>query len=257
MKPQILLTGASRGIGAGAARWLARAGADLVLSARSASDLQATAEMVRAEGGRAIVLTADLAQPGAGRALVAQALDAVGHLDALVNNAGVIEPIAPVAQADLALVERALRVNLLALFETAQAALPTLRERGGRLINVGTGAAVNPIEGWGAYCTSKAGALMLTRLLAAEEPDVTAISYSPGVVDTEMQRVIRANREGMAPSRADYFQRLHAEGELQAPDEIGRALAWFALRAPRSLSGTMVQTRDEVVQAGVRDLFGA
>jgi sepiapterin reductase len=254
--PIVLVTGASRGIGASAALWLARAGADVVLTARSVDDLEQTAAAVRAEGRQAVVLAADLAQAGAGRAVVEQVLREVGWLDALVNNAGVVEPIGPVADVDQARVQQAVAVNLLAVFETSQAALPALRACQGRLINVSTGAAVSPIEGWAAYCASKAGALMFTRVVAAEEPEIIAVNYSPGVVDTAMQGAIRANQAGMAPERAAYFQRLKDEEQLQPPDAAGQVLAWLALQAPRAMSGQMVGTRDEAVQAGVRALFG-
>ncbi|HBY93804.1 MAG TPA: short-chain dehydrogenase, partial [Chloroflexi bacterium] len=184
-------------------------------------------------------------------------LEEFGRLDGLVNNAGVLEPIARLAEADPAAFRWAFDVNLYGLLYTAQAALPALRATGGRIVNVSTSAAVRAYAGWGAYCTSKAAAFMLTRIMALEEPRVVVVAFNPGATDTGMQALVR--REGqaaMSAERYEYLTRLKREGRLPPPERPGRALAWVVLRAPTVLSGEMVRGDDERVQAGVKSIFG-
>lgn len=256
-RPVVIVTGASRGIGAAAGRLLASAGADVVLAARSEEGLEATASAARAAGGRALVVPTDVAAEAACRRLVEQALEEFGRLDGLVNNAGVLEPVARVATAATDAFRQAFEVNVYGVLYITQAALPALRSAGGRIVNVSTTSAINAQEGWGAYCASKAAALMLTRVTALEEREVVTVAFNPGVVDTDMQVLIREVGEGvMSEERYTRFTALKRKGRLQPPEEPGRALAWLALHAPRELNGEMIRVDDERVQAGVRSLFG-
>jgi len=256
-RPVVVVTGASRGLGAATARLLSRAGADVVLAARSRADLEATASEVRDAGGRAIVEPADLADETAARRLVDRTLATFGRLDGLVNNAGVVEPIERLDVVEPAEFRRAFEVNVYPLLYTVQAALPALRAVRGRIVNVSSGAALNPTAGWGAYCSSKAAALMLTRILALEEPEVVTVAFRPGVVDTAMQAAIRrAGHAGMTPDEHDRYVALKREGRLLSPEEPARGLAWLALHAPTELSGQLLRYDDERVRAGAGALFG-
>lgn len=256
-RPVVIVTGASRGLGAATAEQLALAGADVVLAARTEEGLQATAETVRAAGGRALVVSTDVTDEAACRRLIDRTLAEFGRLNSLINNAGVLEPMGRLAEVDTAAFRRAFDVNVYGVLYTTQAALPPLRATGGRIINVSTGVAVAPHEGWGAYCASKAAAWMLTQITAREEPGVVTVAFQPGVVDTEMQALIRQKGQAaMPPERYQYFVRLKREGQLLAPEEPGRALAWLALYAPAELSGEMIRVGDERLAAGVQSLFG-
>jgi len=249
----ILITGASRGLGAAAARAAAQLGVNVALTARSAGDLEAVAEDVRQAGGRALVVPGDVSRPEDDERVVAATIERFGGLDALVNNAGILGPVGPVAEAEAGAWTENWAVNVLGPVLLTRAALPHLRERKGRVINVSSGAAVSAVPGWGAYCVSKAGVTHLTRMIAAEEPDVTAISFRPGVVDTEMQATIR--REGAAGMPREVYERFvayHRQGELLPPAVPGCALAVLAFYAPVEWSGSFFSWDEERVQSLVR-----
>lgn len=244
-RPVILLTGASRGIGSATARHLARSGASLALVARSKTPMEAVAEDVRRLGGVAICIRADVAEREACRDAVARSLETYPRIDALVNNAGVLEPISSLAAADAGQWRYNLEVNLLGPVNLIQAALPALRKTSGRIVNISSGAARTPVVGWSAYCTAKAGLTHLTRVLAAEERSLTVLSLRPGTVDTEMQASIR--RDGvkvMSPEKVAHFSALKAEGRLVPPDVPARSIAWLALYAPREWSGEFLDYDD-------------
>ncbi len=192
--PTLIITGASRGLGAAVARLAAEMGANLVLNARSADELAGVAHRIEEAGGQAIAVPGDVSEQAEGNRLVERAIERFGRLDGLVNNAGIIQPIASVATSDIAAWERTQRVNVIAPLMLIQAALPHLRASGGRVINVSSGAATSAISGWSAYCASKAALNQLTAVLAREESAITALALRPGLVDTEMQADIR--REG-------------------------------------------------------------
>lgn len=223
--PVVLVTGASRGIGAAAARALREQGARLALCARTSAPH---------------VEVVDVADPKACEAFVLRAADRFGRVDALICNAAVVGPLGPTALVDPAEWRHAAEVNLLGPLYLAQAALPFLRKTGGRLINVSTGAAVQPLPNASAYCATKAGLTHLTRVLALEEPDVTCLCFSPGVVDTSMQEEVRR----LPGQWGAYFSDLHQRGMLSPPERPGRLLAWLAMQAPREWTGQMIDVED-------------
>lgn len=249
----IIVTGASRGLGEAAARIAAQIGARVVLNARSADALERIAEEIREAGGEALAVPGDVSQPEVPPLLVETALARFGAVDALVNNAGVIEPIASAAEVPPEAFRDTLDINLIGPITLAQAALPHLRQRRGRIINVSSGAGVNPVRGWLAYCASKAALNMFNAVLAAEEQDVTAIALRPGLVDSSMQVVIRqTGADGMPPDEHGRFLRYHQQGDLHPPQDAGRALAVLALYAPPAWSGSFISWEDLSVQDLVR-----
>ncbi len=242
----IIVTGASRGLGAATARILASMGAQVVLAARSAEPLDALAETIRAGGGDAITLAGDITDAVVSKRLVNAALERFGRLDAIVNNAGVLKPLARLADADPDAWRRALDVNVIGPLLLTRTALPYLRETRGRVISVSSGAAVKPTTGWGAYCVSKAALNHFNTVLAHEEPDITAIALRPGKVDTMMQGLIRdAGARAMDNDRYAYFVEAHEQGELLPPEKPGRALALLALHADPAWSGEFMSWDDE------------
>ena len=189
--PVILVTGASRGLGAEIARWLGRAGARVALVARSEAPLAEVARSAAASGGEALTLPADVSDREACAGAVEKTLDRFGRLDGLVNNAGILPPVMTIERSDPDAWVRNIEVNLLAPYYLIRAAIPALRTAAGRVVNISSGAAVKPIGAWSAYCAAKAALTHLTAVLAVEEPRVTAVALRPGVIDTEMQAVIR------------------------------------------------------------------
>lgn len=247
--PTILITGASRGLGAAAARIAAQMGADVALNARSTAALEQVADAICHDGCNALVIPGDVGDAAVCQALVDQTVDRFGRIDALINNAGMIEPIAPVVAADTAVMQQNLAVNLLGPMMLTQAALLYLRQSRGRVINVSSGAAVNAVPGWSIYCAAKAALNHFTRVLAEEEPEVTAVAFRPGVVNTEMQAIIRRQGVGQMPASAHArFLQYHAQGKLLPPERPARALAALALYALPEWSGSFLAWDDAQVQ---------
>ena len=247
--PVILLTGASRGLGAAAAEEAARRGAHLILNARNAKRLNAVAEKCRAYGVTVHTVAGDIGEETTARQMVAVAEEAFGRLDALIHNAGVLPPIAPLAQADLSAWEANWRVNFLAAVALLRHGLPLLRQSQGRAVLVSSGAAIHAYPTWGAYCTAKAALNHLVAVLAAEEPTITALAFRPGIVDTDMQADIRRQGAGvMPPDLHAKFLAYQREGRLQPPEVVARPLIALALHAPRAWSGRFVAYYDAEVQ---------
>ena len=163
----VVITGASRGIGAAAAIAFAHKGALVALLARSGAQIEDVAGKI---GADAMAVQCDVADWASVQTAMAAVVNRFGRVDVLINNAGVIDPISFLADTDPNDWARAIATNLSGVFHGLRAALPIMRsQRSGTVINVSSGAATSPYEGWGAYCASKAGALMLTRSAHLEE----------------------------------------------------------------------------------------
>jgi len=238
-----LITGASRGIGAAAAREMASQGARVVLAARSGDEIAAIAAEINDAGGDALAVTCDVSDYAAVAAAVARCHSTFGAVDVLVNNAGVIEPIGPLAESDPALWAAATDINFKGIYNGLRAALPVmLNQGGGAIVNVSSGAATSVLEGWSQYCASKAGAFSLTRCADLENRDkgIQIVGLSPGTVMTEMQVVIKAS--GINPvSQLDPSVHL-------APEWAAKAIAWLCTKDAAEFAGTDVHLRDEAIR---------
>ncbi len=256
-RPVIIITGASRGVGADTARWLAKRGAAVTLVARTASGLGRVAADVASLGGDALVISADVSSAEACRDIVAAAIERFGRLSALVNNAGILEPLEKIADSDPGAWRYNLEVNLMGPVFLSMAAVAELRHCKGRIVNVSSGAAEHVIAAAGAYCTAKAGLNHFTRVLAAEEPAVTAVAVRPGVVDTDMQATLRRQGPGKMPKeQAAYYLDLKSEGRLEPPAVPARAIAWLALHAPEKWSGAYMSYDDPQISVPALAVFG-
>jgi NAD(P)-dependent dehydrogenase (short-subunit alcohol dehydrogenase family) len=238
-----MITGASRGIGAAAARAMAAEGAAVALLARSAGALGTLGDEL---GGRALAVPCDVADFGAMSAAVARTREAFGRVDVLVSNAAVIDPIGPLASTDPAAWAAAIDINVKGVFNGLRAVLPVmLGQGGGTVISIGSGAATNPLEGWSAYCTSKAAVLMLARCVHHElkGKGIRAFSLSPGTVATDMQRAIRAS--GINPVSQMAFE------DHAPPEHPARALVWLATADADPYLGKEVSLRDPEIRARI------
>jgi NAD(P)-dependent dehydrogenase (short-subunit alcohol dehydrogenase family) len=255
-QPNIIVTGASHGLGAATAALAARLGASVVLAARSLDALREQAARIESAGGRALVIRADVSLAQERRAIVRQALEHFGRIDALVNNAGMIEPIDPIARARRRDWQRNWAVNVLGPVMLTQLALPHLRKNAGRVVNITSGSAETVVAGWGAYHSAKAAINHLTRVLASEEPAITTLALLPGIVDTAMQAAIRAKGEAhMAQSNYEWLFNLHENGKLLPPAAPARAIACLALYAPHEWSGEVLAWDDGRLQQLVEKAF--
>ena len=235
-----VISGASRGIGAETARVFVRAGANVVLLARKEAEIAALAAEL---GPRALAVPGDVSRYGDVVAAVEAAVDRFGALDILINNAGVIDPIAPLAASDPEGWGRAVDVNLKGVYHGMRAALPVMLGAGsGTIITVSSGAAHGPVEAWSAYCASKAGAAMLTRSahMEAAGAGVRVMGLSPGTVATDMQRQVKAS--GINPvSRLDWSVHIPA-------DWPARALLWMCGPGADGFLGREISLRDEDIR---------
>lgn len=239
----VVITGASRGIGAAAARAFAAEGARVALLARSGA---AVADLAAEIGEAALGLPCDVADWASVKAAMAAVLARFGRVDVLVNNAGVVDPIARLADADPAAWGVTQDINLKGVFHGMKAVIPAMRAQGGgTIITVSSGAAVRALEGWSAYCASKAGALMLTQAAHLEEGPhgIRVLGLSPGTVATEMQRKIKAS--GVNP-----ISQLAWEDHIP-PDWPARALIWMCGAAADDWLGRDVSLREDAVRRAV------
>jgi NAD(P)-dependent dehydrogenase (short-subunit alcohol dehydrogenase family) len=248
-KRTVIVTGASRGMGKAIARAIAELGANVILNARSERDLRKLADEIKAKKGKVLIVGGDISDPNMCEHLAQATIERFDRIDAVINNAGILGPIAPIAEAEPRLWRENWAVNVLGPVMLTKAALPYLREARGRVINVSSGAAVHPVLGWAAYCASKAALNSFNEQLAAEEERITAIALRPGVIDTDMQREIREKgMAGMPEHEHSRFVRRYEEGELNPPEKPGRAAAVLALYAPQGWSGRFIKWDNEEVQ---------
>jgi 3-oxoacyl-[acyl-carrier protein] reductase len=250
-----VITGGGRGIGRAAALALSEAGADVVIVARSRRAIEAVAKEVRARGGQALAITADVSDPASVDLMVLQTLRASGRIDILINNAGVLAPIGMTWEVPPFIWQRNININLGGVFLCTHAALPHMIHQEpvgdvrGKIINISSGAASQIVTGWSAYCAAKAGVDQFTRVLAAEvEPyGITVNSVYPGIVDTQMQSEIRHTSPERFPDQGR-FERFYHMGQLRPPEEVARFLLWLASPFTDDMTGQTVRIDDEAIR---------
>lgn len=194
-----LITGGGRGIGACIARLLAQQGAQVMLVARTESQLQQTVQQIESEGGKAFYCVADVADEAAIRTAVERTQQITGRIDILVNNAGSARA-GLIEQSDPAEWWQVVESNLKGLYLTTRFVLPIMLAQGhGQIVNMLTIAASRPFTGLSAYSCAKAAGLMFTRILAREvrKRGVRVSAVLPGAVDTELWNAFPS-----APERA-------------------------------------------------------
>jgi NAD(P)-dependent dehydrogenase (short-subunit alcohol dehydrogenase family) len=227
------VTGGGSGIGLATARRLAADGHAVVVTGRRPEPCEAAAAELEAAGHAARAVPADVGEPEDVERAVASAVEEFGGIDLLVNNAGVGDAAA-VGEETLEGWERVMRANLTGVFLMARAALPALIERRGSVVNVSSVNGFLAGPGWAAYCTSKAGMIMLTRSLANDygPRGVRANCVCPGWVrtpmgDADMDEVARArgvDREGAYTlTNAANPMRRPAE-----PEEVASVISFLA-----------------------------
>lgn len=243
----VLITGASRGLGREMARLFAARGARLILTARGAKDLEATAALLRRSHGPdgrppdVLAVPGDVADAEHAERLVWLGLARFGRIDVLINNASTLgaSPMPRLEVLDPRTFEETVRVNVTAPLRLIQLVLPQMKARGsGAIINVTSDAAVEAYPGWGAYGASKAALEHLTRILAAELADTGVRVYivDPGEMNTRMHQDAEpgVDLSHLPPpaASAPAFVRL-VEGEAAA---FGRFAAQRMTAAPEPVS---------------------
>lgn len=236
----VLITGASRGIGAAAARAFAAVGANVVLAARSSHQINALAEEI---GDSALAIPCDVSQYDQVSATVDRAVETFGGLDFLINNAGIIDPIAPLEKSTPEDWGKVIDINVKGVYHGLRAAIPVMKS-GGVIVNISSGAAGGNLEGWSHYNASKAAVLSLTKTAENETPDaIRVVGLSPGTVATDMQSVIKESGVNVV-SKLDWSVHIPAEW-------VGKALVWLCGEDASEFRGDDVSLRDEDIRRRV------
>ncbi len=232
-----LVTGASSGIGTAIAEVFADAGADIAGHGRDKARLAALGATVKAAGRRFAGITGDLADAGDTQKVAEAALEAMGHIDILVNSAG-IALTGPVVDYDLADWQRTLAVNLTAPFILSKALLPgMIARRAGKIINISSQTGVIALEDHAAYATSKGGLNALTKSLMTEAAphNVQVNAICPTVVLTEMGKELWS-----APQRRDPMIAKTPLGRFGEPVEIADMALYLASPASDLVNGAVM-----------------
>jgi NAD(P)-dependent dehydrogenase (short-subunit alcohol dehydrogenase family) len=231
----ILVTGAGRGIGAALVRLLVDRGASVFAGFYGAADMEAL------KG--AVTFPLDVTDSASVAAAVGQVTAFGGRLDVLVNNAGIIAPIGHLEHLTSDSLLPAFEVNVIGLHRMTVACLPLLKQSQGLILNAGTGAATTAMEGWTAYCTSKAAARMMSLMMDKELSSQGVRTVFCGIppTDTMMQGEIRG--AGLNPISQI------PQASLVHPDVPASVLAWIASDAGRGLNEVLVDVRDDRFKA--------
>jgi 7-alpha-hydroxysteroid dehydrogenase len=232
-----LITGAGRGIGAAIALAFADAGADVALTARTSSQLEEVASLVRARGRKALVLPADVNELEVYDGLVSSVIAEFGRLDIVVNNAGGSMP-RPFLDTSSGAFERAIHFNVTTAFQMTKVATPYLLASGsGAVINIGSAAGRFASRGFVAYGTAKAALAHLTREMAADlAPRVRVNAIAVGSVATSALEVVLTSPDVKQAMEAGTPLR-----RLGEPDDIAAAALWLASPAGSFVTGKVIE----------------
>jgi 7-alpha-hydroxysteroid dehydrogenase len=232
-----IVTGAGRGIGAATSLALAEAGADLVLAARTKEQLDVIAEQVRAFGRQALVIPTDANDTDNLVGLAAAAVEELGGIDIVVNNAGGSAP-RPLLETSVGYLERSFHFNTTTAFALSKAAIPPMLERGGgAIVNISSAIGRLSDRGFVAYGTAKAALTHMTRLMAADlAPRIRVNAIAVGSVATSALETVltddalRTQMEDGTPLR-----------RLGQPDDIALAALYLASPAGSFVTGKVLE----------------
>ena len=241
-----LVTGGGRGLGQAFALSLASAGAVVAVIARSSEQLAGTVSLIRTERGQAHAFVADVTDRQAIERTVRVIEGALGPVDLLVNNAGIVTPLGPIWDVDPDQWWHSMDTNIRGPFLCARAVLPSMiRRRRGRIINICSNAGILPIPYWPAYTISKSALIHLTDTLAVEiaEYGVIVLAISPGTVRTELSGTVNSP-EGQ--KWASWYKKYYDAANEDSLRQATQLLLQLALGRGDALSGRYITTSDSV-----------
>ena len=232
----VSVTGACGGFGGGAAVALGQAGARVMLAARDAAQAK---DVAKSAGAEAAAMGCDVSDYGAVERLVAATRERFGRVDTLINNAGVLTPVAGLADSDPVEWARNIQINVVGAYNAIRAVLPGMIGQGGStIVNLSSGAALRPVEGWSAYCTGKAAVHMLTRSVALETAGkgIRVFGFQPGMTDTNMHVLNRASGMNVISQVP--------RGDLYPVEHPAMAIVYLCTPAADDLHGQDFSLRD-------------
>lgn len=248
-----VVTGAGRGIGREIALHQARAGARVAALARTAREIEETAALIAAEGGKAIAVPVDLVDRAAVEAAVARVSAELGPIDTLVNNHGSFRAFGPIWDCDPDTWWGDVEINLRGTFHTCRAVAPLLRARGrGRIVNLVGGGTGTSFPNGSGYAASKAAIMRFTECLddTVKDAGVHAFAVDPGLVRTAMTELQLYSDDGR--KHLPGIERLFDEGVDIPPDRAAALIADIAAGRFDKLAGRMlrgVEDRDALEKA--------
>jgi 3-oxoacyl-[acyl-carrier protein] reductase len=234
-----LITGSSKGIGAAIAQRLAADGASVVINYSSSSaPAEALVQRIQSAGGKAVAVQANLSNPADIPKLISAAKQAFGHLDILINNAGVYKFV-PIEAITADHIDKHFNLNVKALLLVTQAALPLFGPEGGVVINISSGVSVTPAPASSVYSGTKAAVDVITRVLAMElgPKNIRVVGVSPGVTVTEGLDAM----EEMDEATQKYAISRTPLGRLGTPGDIAKAVAFMASSEADWITGETLQ----------------
>jgi len=240
-----LVTGGGRGLGRAFAIALAKAGARVAVTARTAEPLAETVAMVGRAGGRALAIPGDVSAPDAVAHVVRTAESQLGMVDILVNNAGAVGPLGYDWEVDLEDWWRTFEVNVRGPFLYARAVLPGMVKRQrGRIVNISTGAGFGRLPQMDAYCATKAALTQWTKCLAADiqAHGVTVFAFHPGMVRTSMLDSLTSPDVPNAVQA--YFSSLLSQGRDVPIERSAQMLLFLVSGRADALSGRFIRAQD-------------
>ena len=240
-----LVTGGGRGLGRAFAIALAKAGARVAVTARTAEPLAETVAMVGRAGGRALAIPGDVSAPDAVAHVVRTAESQLGMVDILVNNAGAVGPLGYDWAVDLEDWWRTFEINVRAPFLCARAVLPGMVKRQrGRIVNISTGAGFGRLPQMDAYCATKAALTQWTKCLAADVQahGVTVFAFHPGMVRTSMLDHLTSPDVPNAVQAT--FHSLLSQGRDVPIERSAQMLLFLVSGRADALSGRFIRAQD-------------
>lgn len=248
-----VVTGGGTGIGKAIATLLAQRGADIFIAARRVEALEATAAQINAQTGRRVeILPTDVTDPEAAQALIDTAIERLGRIDILINNAGK-SSFSAFTKMSPQIWDKDVRLNLNAAFYCAHAAYPHLKASGnGAVVNISSQAGLTGTPGCGAYSAAKAGLQMFTRVAAMEwgGAGVRVNCVAPGMIATDLAQKGWAKTGFDALGAATTAFALRRPGK---PEEIAQAVAFLASDAASYITGETLAVNGGPGQKGMID----
>lgn len=244
--PVFLVTGASKGLGRSICELLATQGYTIIGLARESVELTELDNYLKSHNSSSVAMVCDLSQPEQIDKVAGEVVNRYPSINGIIHNAGIIGPVGNIFTVDETKWDETLVVNLVSVQHLTRILYPAMINAGRcRVTTISSGAAVNSLASWSAYCTSKAGLDMWTRCLADEgrNDGISAVSVAPGIVDTDMQATIRSADKADFPM-VNRFIEFHKNGDLVAPDKVASSLFELMVNHSMEQSGNRFDVRD-------------
>ena len=234
-----LVTGGGQGIGRKIVDFLARDGADVAIAGRTLSLLEEAAHQVEKTGRQALAISTDISKSEQVNAMVAATMQKFGRIDILVNNAAFVIRC-PLIDMTEELWDKTFDTNLKGYFLCCQAVgKEMIKRKQGKIVNITTGGAHLPIPDMGAYCTSKAGLILLTQALAVEwgKFNINVNAVSPGMTETPLVIQLKRDNPEVMKRRA---QRIPLQ-RVATPEDVANAVLFLASSEASNITGDIIR----------------